>query len=97
MYVNDDKLFPHIQKNQLESIPIILIDSTERQKELRHMIISQAKNLLRFYDEKSEILMSPRGEQLERKIDYCEDKINELVYALYALSPEEIAIVEGKS
>jgi hypothetical protein len=95
MYVNDDKLFPHIQKNQLESIPILSVDSTKHQKELRDLIVSQAKNLLRFYREKSEMILNPRGQQIETKIDYCEDKINAAVYALYGLTAEEIAIIEG--
>ena len=95
MYINDDKLFPHIQKNQLESIPILLNDSTDQYKELRNLIVSQAKNLLRFYHERSEMLMNTRGQQIARKIDYCEDKIDTAVYQLYGLTDEEIAIVEG--
>jgi len=34
--------------------------------------------------------------QLESKIDYCETRINEIVYQLYDLTEEEIKIVEGK-
>ena len=97
MYVNDDKLFPHIQKNQLESIPILLTNTTEHQKELRNVIVSQAKNLLRFYNEGGEMFMSPQKQQIERKIGYCEDKIDAAVYKLYGLTEEEIAIVEANT
>ena len=34
--------------------------------------------------------------QIQTKIDYCENKINEIVYQLYELTEEEIKIVEGK-
>jgi hypothetical protein len=95
VYGNDDKLFPHIQKNQLESIPILLADSIKPQKELRDLIALHAKNLLRFYREKNEMFMNPRGQQIETKIDYCEDTMNSAVYQLYGLTAEEIAIVEG--
>ena len=33
--------------------------------------------------------------QLQRKIDYLDKQINELVYKLYGLTDEEIRIVEG--
>ena len=96
MYGNDDKLFPHIQKNQLESIPILPIGSTKEKNELCDAITSQAKNLLRFYREKSEMFMSSRVHQIERKIDYCEDKIDDAVYRLYGLTDEEIALIENQ-
>lgn len=35
-------------------------------------------------------------EQIKRKIDHFEDKINELVYKLYDLTEEEIKIIELK-
>jgi hypothetical protein len=34
--------------------------------------------------------------QLQSKIDYCEGRINEIVYQLYGLTKEEIKIVEKK-
>jgi hypothetical protein len=39
--------------------------------------------------------LESKKEQIKTKIDYHEDKINELVYALYELTEEEIKIVEG--
>lgn len=32
----------------------------------------------------------------QNKIDYCENRINQLVYQLYELTEEEIKIIEGK-
>ena len=34
--------------------------------------------------------------QLEARIKYTDDKINQLVFKLYGLSEEEVGIVEGK-
>lgn len=34
--------------------------------------------------------------QLQSKIDYCESRINEIVYKLYDLTEQEIKIVDGK-
>ncbi|HOJ17725.1 MAG TPA: hypothetical protein PLT92_04085 [Ignavibacteriaceae bacterium] len=33
--------------------------------------------------------------QIKTKIDYCEEKINKIVYEFYGLTEEEIKIVEG--
>jgi hypothetical protein len=35
-------------------------------------------------------------EQLQRQIVATDRKIDELVYELYELTPEEVAVVEGK-
>ncbi|HET9137705.1 MAG TPA: hypothetical protein VFO76_13820 [Candidatus Kapabacteria bacterium] len=35
--------------------------------------------------------------QLERKCEYLDNEIDKLVYQLYGLTDEEIAIVEGKN
>jgi transcription termination factor NusB len=35
-------------------------------------------------------------QQIENKILYCEDKINEIIYQLYGLTENEIKIIEGK-
>lgn len=34
-------------------------------------------------------------QQLEQRISYTDDKINEKVYALYGLSEEEVGVVGG--
>jgi len=45
--------------------------------------------------EKFSIKLPAKREQLQGKIDFCEGRINQLVYALYGLTAEEIAMVEG--
>ena len=50
--------------------------------------------LLLSKDLQTKTLKSKR-EQIKRKIDHYEDKINELVHKLYELTEEEIKIVEN--
>jgi hypothetical protein len=38
-----------------------------------------------------------KQEQLNRHIPYTNDKINKLVYELYGLTEEEVAVVEGEA
>ena len=45
--------------------------------------------------EKAEAKRQTQISQLEGKIDYCESRINEIVYQLYELTPDEIKIIEG--
>ena len=35
-----------------------------------------------------------RIEQIQSRIEYCEDKINGIVYELYGLTGEEVRIIE---
>ncbi|MDR2809042.1 MAG: Eco57I restriction-modification methylase domain-containing protein [Tannerellaceae bacterium] len=78
-YVNDDKLFPHIQKNQLESIPIPAISPAEQQpiRLLVEQILSEKK-------------ANPAADtcNLEKEIDH-------LAYGLYELTEKEIGIIEN--
>ncbi|GHT10796.1 hypothetical protein FACS1894170_03530 [Planctomycetales bacterium] len=46
--------------------------------------------------EAADVLLSSKLNRIEDQIYVFEDKINELVYQLYGLTDEEIAVVEGK-
>jgi hypothetical protein len=95
IYVNDDTLFPHIQKNQLASIPIPPLDlSNETDKKAHDDIVRSVEQLLQSYTAKEGVIFSER-KRIEDKIAHYEKKINETVYQLYALTPEEIAIIEN--
>lgn len=51
--------------------------------------------LLQLNKEKAETTLSTKISQIEGKIDYCENRINQIVYQLHDLTEEEIKIVEG--
>jgi type I restriction-modification system DNA methylase subunit len=76
-------------KQYLETIPITL--ALQSRKE----IINFVDQLIQLNEEKSESKLQTKIIQLEGKIDYCEKRINEIVYQLYELTKEEIEIVEG--
>lgn len=61
------------------------------------MIETSVEQLVSFYQDLSSTTLSTRRDQIQSKIDYYEDRINRLVYELYGLTEEEIAIVEGSA
>ena len=79
-FLNIDTIFPHIQKNQLESIPIPIVSEEEGNK------LSRLVN---------DILTIKRTNP-SADTSALESEIDRLVYQLYGLTDEEIRIVEGK-
>lgn len=51
--------------------------------------------LLQLNEEKSHTQLPTKLSQIETKIDWCEGRINEIVYELYGITPEERKIIEG--
>jgi len=90
VYGNDDKLFPHIQKNQLESIPIPNADAKAQAE-----IIKNVDRLLQLYHEIQVATLPINRERIQSRIDYCEDRINVLIYELYGLTEAEVEIIEA--
>ncbi len=64
---------------------------------LQNKIISLVDQLLQLNQQKRQIKLESALNQIKSKIDYCEGRINEIVYELYGLTEEEIKIVEGKN
>ena len=93
-YNRQDKTFPEIRIYELASLPIKQIDKSK--KSLQIEIIKYVDQLLKLNEEKAETKLQANISQLEGRIEYCESKIDELVYQLYELTAEEINIVEGK-
>ncbi|GAB1441935.1 hypothetical protein MASR2M39_07700 [Ignavibacteriales bacterium] len=81
-------------KQYMEQIPIPTIEMVET--ELVNLIISLVDQLLQLNKEKQVTSLHSKVDQIQGKIDYCEDKINKIVYELYGLTEEEIKIVEGE-
>ena len=51
--------------------------------------------LLQLNEEKQHAKLHSKIDQIQNRIDYCEQRINEIVYELYGLTDEEIALVEN--
>ena len=64
------------------------------QSKIQQETIKLVDQLLQLNQEKSEVRLQSRIEQIQSKIDYYENRINQIVYQLYDLTVEEIRIVE---
>jgi adenine-specific DNA-methyltransferase len=91
---DEKKTFPKIKKEAILSIPIPTIN--KENKSLHDEISKSVNQLLQFNDEKVLAKLQTKVSQLESKIDFCESRINEIVYKLYELTEDEIKIVEGR-
>lgn len=82
-------------KQYFSQLPIINIDiKNSKQLKNKNEIINLVDQLLSLNQEKSETKLQSKISQIESKIDYCETRINQIVYQLYGLTEEEIKIVE---
>jgi REP element-mobilizing transposase RayT len=92
------RVFAEVKVVNLEKIPIKSIDSNNNTEKAQQNEIEKLVNqLLKLNEEKSQTKLQTQLSQIENKIDYCENRINEIVYQLYNLTPEEIAIVENST
>jgi hypothetical protein len=62
---------------------------------IRDEIIRHVESLLQLNKEKQSAKLESQIEQIQSRIDFHEDKINQAVYQLYGLTEEEINIVVG--
>ena len=86
-----------INPDYLKSIPVPKIDLTNKtQKRLHDEIIKNVDLLLQLNKDLQTASFPSRREQLQSRIGYCEDKLNAVVYELYGLTEDEIAIIEGE-
>ncbi|MFH2028996.1 MAG: TaqI-like C-terminal specificity domain-containing protein [Bacteroidota bacterium] len=79
-----------------QQLPIKIINFKTTEKDKHDEIVKLVDQLLKLNEEKAEEKLQTKISQLDSKIDYCENRINEIVYKLYDLTEEEIKIVEGK-
>jgi type I restriction-modification system DNA methylase subunit len=89
--VTNQQGFPQVLMGQLEQLPVVTT-SEKHQNEIEKLV----NQLLQLNQEITEAKLATKAEQLQGKIDYCESRINEIVYQLYGLTEEEIKIVEAK-
>ncbi|MEO8762203.1 MAG: TaqI-like C-terminal specificity domain-containing protein [Bacteroidia bacterium] len=92
--VTNSQGFPQILMGQLDKLPIKNISKGNEQKHTE--IIKHVDLLLKLNEEIKEEKLPSKVEQLKQRIAHSEDKINQLVYELYELTPAEIKIVEGE-
>jgi type I restriction-modification system DNA methylase subunit len=91
---DEKKTFPKIKKEAILSIPIPNFNTTIQKKHIDD-VLKNTELLLKLNIELRETKLQTKIEQTKQRIEHSEDKINQLVYELYQLTPEEIAIIEG--
>ena len=90
---DEKKTFPKIKKEAILSIPVPIIT---KESKIKHDEVTRlVSQLLQLNSKKSESRLSSGLSHLQGKIDYCENRINEIVYELYGLTKEEIKIIEN--
>ncbi len=89
--VTNSQGFPQVLMGQLAQLPVL-----KTSEENQHIIIKLVDQLLKLNEEKVQSKLQSKIEDIQGKIDFCEDQINKKVYELYELTPDEIKIVEGK-
>ena len=60
-------------------------------------IVQLVTTMLQLQQQKQAATMPQQVQQLEQRIAYTDDKINEKVYGLYGLSAAEVAVIENKN
>ncbi|MEO8147590.1 MAG: N-6 DNA methylase [Bacteroidia bacterium] len=83
----------------LKPFPIKLVDfKNKTQVDQHNQIVKHVDLLLKLNEEiKEEQQLPTKIEQIKQRIQHSEEKINQLVYELYDLTPDEIKIIEGES
>jgi hypothetical protein len=69
--------------------------SNKSDKKVHNDIVRLVDQLLKLNAEKSATRLPSAINQFDEKIAYCENKINQIIYQLYNLTAEEIAVVEN--
>lgn len=80
-----------VKKNHIEQLPIPKDISDKQQSE----IVKLVEQLLQFNKELQAVTLADKKDQLQNRISFSEDKINQIIYDLYDLTEEEIKILEG--
>jgi len=87
-------LFPKIKKSEIEAIPVCKIDfKNKNEKSLHDEVAKNVDLILSLNEEISNTKLETKVNQLKSKIDYCEKRIDEIVYSLYDLTEEEIKTI----
>ena len=63
---------------------------------LQNEIIKHVDLLIKLNEDIKTENLQTKIDQIKQRIEYSEEKINQLVYELYELTPEEIKIVEDE-
>jgi type I restriction-modification system DNA methylase subunit len=88
--------FPRITVGDLRKLPIRPIDFSKPEEVKQHdRMVSLVEQMLELNKKLTGIKNPDEKTRIQRQIDATDSQIDKLVYDLYGLTPDEIAIVEG--
>jgi adenine-specific DNA-methyltransferase len=82
-----------VKKSNVACLPIRNINKSDNL--LCKELVKLVDQILKFNEEKQQAKLQSKIDQLQNRIDYAEQRINEIVYELYGLTKDEIAHIEN--
>ncbi|MBW6537573.1 MAG: N-6 DNA methylase, partial [Mariniphaga sp.] len=89
--ISDDDTFPQIMIRDILQFPVPELNNKSGKE-----IGEKVELLIQLNKELQTAKIPSKTEQLQTRINHTENRINRLVYMLYGLTEEEIALVEGE-
>jgi len=85
-------------KQYVEKLPIRTINfNNPSEKAVHDKLVSLVDRMLELHKKKNSLPPSAEREKIEREIAITDEKIDEIVYGLYGVTNEDVAIVEESS
>ncbi|MGE0019573.1 MAG: N-6 DNA methylase [Draconibacterium sp.] len=88
--INDNDTFPQIMIRDILEFPV-----PEMNNKTGSEIGVYVEQLIKLQEDLKNAKLPDKRDQLKAKTDYTDNRINQLVYQLYGLTPMEIEIIEG--
>ena len=97
MFADFKTSFPQVTVFSLAEVPVRHLDlSNPDEKQKRDRVASMVASMLSLQNRLAAAKSESQRATIQRQIDATDAEIDRLVYGLYGLTAEEIAIVEGK-
>jgi len=91
------KIFPQFKVKELGSFPVRPINFSDPADKARHnRMVRLVESMLELHKYKATVKIQALQNQIQRQIIATDRQVDELVYELYGLTPDEIAVVEGQ-
>lgn len=94
--VTNQQGFPQVLMGQLEQLPIVSLNlKSKKEKSIHDEIVKHVDNLLQLNKDIRKTKTPAQHEQIQNRISYSENNINELVFGLYGLSKKDIETIKN--
>jgi SAM-dependent methyltransferase len=95
-FFDQKRTFPKVKKPDLLALPIPVVGAADMHRRRQHdRVVDLVGRVLALHRELAAAKSEGQRQAIQRQIDATDAEIDRLVYELYGLTPEEIAIVEG--